>query len=151
MNRLYPPPKWQIAFKHMSRCSILLIKRKKIPPRYSFILLDWQKFQNLITHSVGKKNHTFLYIAVGVQSIINPMTVHLTTKLHMCFPTKPDISFLGIYSTTIPLQIPNSIFTRLFVIALYMISKDWRISKIQSTGNLLNKWWSSTQWRAIWL
>lgn len=109
------------------------------------------KNSSLITHSVGKKSHIFSRLLVGVQSIIISMIVHLTTKLYICFPSNPEISFLGIHSTSIPLQTPHSIFIRLFVIGLYMISKDWRISNIHPTGNLLNKWWSSTQWRAIWL
>ena len=42
MNTLHPLT-CQIAPKHMRRCSTSLIKRNKIPMRFSFILLDWKK------------------------------------------------------------------------------------------------------------
>lgn len=145
MIRLYPP-KWQIAFKHMRRCLISLIKRKKIPLWYPCILLDWQKFQSLVAYSGGKeKNHTFLYIGRSTK-YYNPYDSVFDNKLCMCFSCNPEISFLGIYSSSIPLQTPNSIVTWLFVIVLYMIWKDWRISNIQPMGDLLNKWWPDTQW-----
>lgn len=44
-------------------------------------------------------------LLVEAQSITTPMRViwQYLTKLHMCFPSNPEIPILGIYSTTGPL------------------------------------------------
>lgn len=132
----------------MKRCSALLITRKMlIKPHWDTISQPsiWQNSKAWQEHS---PSHTLL---VGMQNDISfkkrtMAVVKETTHVFTFLTQQTAIPLLGIYTKLTPLKIWKYICRKLFVTALCVTAKYWKLHKCPNVRECLTTVWYIHTW-----
>ena len=134
----------QMVNKHMEGCSTPYLPgnwKSKQQWDVATYLLEWPKSWTLTSNAGADENNKNSHsLLMGIQSglAIWKTVWQFLTKVNILLPNDPAMALLGNYLNELKNHVHTKVSTRMFVEALFIITKIWKQPRYPSVGELIN-------------
>ena len=134
----------QMVNKHMEGCSTPYLPgnwKSKQQWHVATYLLEWPKSWTLTSNAGADENNKNSHsLLMGIHSglAIWKTVWQFLTKVNILLPNDPAMALLGNYLNELKNHVHTKVSTRMFVEALFIITKIWKQPRYPSVGELIN-------------